>query len=327
MTTAGQIVAKALQYVGTTEHPPGSNYQIFGQMYGMDGVPWCDEFVSEIGRLTTGNYNFLGKFAYTVSHASWWAAQGRFGYTPSVGALVFYDWNGGKYISGIEHVEIVIKDLGGGWIQTVGGNTGTPEGVHVQTRSSAYVVGYGYPRYSNIPNPIPPVNPGNTAWVKRIQGIVGATVDGVMGPNTIAKIVVWQKAHGCTPDGVWGPATEAAYLKSLNLPRQPHDDALVKRVQNAVRVRATGFWGTDTSNAGTYIILDMHRSQTEAKYTQWHCGLNGSAVDGIWGSGSESARTGAIKRIQAAMGISADGVWGPTSQARWNQVYNSNYGK
>lgn len=47
--------------------------------------------------------------------------------------------------------------------------------------------------------------------VKRIQEVVGATpVDGVFGPVTKAKVVMWQKIHGLTADGIVGRITLAA---------------------------------------------------------------------------------------------------------------------
>ena len=50
---------------------------------------------------------------------------------------------------------------------------------------------------------------------KKIQGIVGTTVDGDPGPKTANAIAVWQKNNGCYVDGQCGPKTLAAMgLKS-----------------------------------------------------------------------------------------------------------------
>lgn len=35
----------AKKYIGYTEHPANSNQNLFGAWYGMNGVPWCMEFV------------------------------------------------------------------------------------------------------------------------------------------------------------------------------------------------------------------------------------------------------------------------------------------
>lgn len=42
-----------------------------------------------------------------------------------------------------------------------------------------------------------------------VQRLVGANPDGVYGPDTTAKVKTWQKANGLTPDGVWGPLSDA----------------------------------------------------------------------------------------------------------------------
>ena len=42
---------------------------------------------------------------------------------------------------------------------------------------------------------------------------------------------------------------------------------------------------------------------------------------------SESARVAAVKHIQAAIGVTPDGAWGPLSQAAWNRAYANNFKK
>lgn len=43
-----------------------------------------------------------------------------------------------------------------------------------------------------------------------VQRLVGANPDNRYGPDTTAKVKVWQAAHGLNPDGIWGPASDAA---------------------------------------------------------------------------------------------------------------------
>lgn len=45
--------------------------------------------------------------------------------------------------------------------------------------------------------------------VKYVQGLIGVTVDGVYGPNTIAAVKAFQSAHSLTADGVVGKQTLA----------------------------------------------------------------------------------------------------------------------
>ena len=57
--------------------------------------------------------------------------------------------------------------------------------------------------------------------IKRIQGIVGATQDGVMGPDTKKKITAYQQTLGVAADGIWGPQTETAYNNKINQTTTP----------------------------------------------------------------------------------------------------------
>ena len=41
-----RALAEARRWIGTTEDPPGSNRTPFGVWFGLDGVPWCNIFVS-----------------------------------------------------------------------------------------------------------------------------------------------------------------------------------------------------------------------------------------------------------------------------------------
>ncbi|MFC4585915.1 CHAP domain-containing protein [Sphaerisporangium corydalis] len=107
---------------------------------------WCDMFVSWVGT-QLGLQDTVGTDAYTVAHAKWFASQGRWGTTPAPGAVVFFDWTGGKRIGDISHVGFVVKDNGDGTIQTVEGNTGNGR-VEIRTRPTAQVAGYGYPSYA-----------------------------------------------------------------------------------------------------------------------------------------------------------------------------------
>jgi murein L,D-transpeptidase YcbB/YkuD len=46
-----------------------------------------------------------------------------------------------------------------------------------------------------------------TEAVKLWQAVLGITVDGQFGPNTLAATKRWQSAHGITPDGIVGQQT------------------------------------------------------------------------------------------------------------------------
>lgn len=58
-----------------------------------------------------------------------------------------------------------------------------------------------------------PIKEGAQGWTAfALQRAVGATPDGVFGPQTKLKLIAWQKANGLTADGVAGPATQNAVL-------------------------------------------------------------------------------------------------------------------
>ena len=79
-------------------------------------------------------------------------------------------------------------------------------------------------KWTDNPKPTPPPVPltgpelklgSSGAPVKVLQQRLNAhgaklSVDGVFGPNTLASVVAFQKAHNLTPDGVVGPLTWAA---------------------------------------------------------------------------------------------------------------------
>ncbi|WP_326821957.1 CHAP domain-containing protein [Streptosporangium sp. NBC_01756] len=107
---------------------------------------WCAMFVSWVGD-QAGIRPTVGWDAYTVTYAQWFKNNGHWGTVAKPGAVVFYDWQGGKSIDGIDHVGFVKKDNGDGTISTIEGNTGNGK-VEARVRPTSQVVGYGYPVYS-----------------------------------------------------------------------------------------------------------------------------------------------------------------------------------
>jgi peptidoglycan hydrolase-like protein with peptidoglycan-binding domain len=130
------------------------------------------------------------------------------------------------------------------------------------------------------------------AVVMRIQralhrlGYFNGPVTGTYGPLTTAAVGAFQQASGLTADGVWGPATKAALAGAAastagttasSTTGLPPPKAWVKRLQ--VDLGKLGYFnGPDT---------------------------------GVYGP----ITTAAIKSFQAAVGLTADGRWGPQSQS------------
>jgi surface antigen len=116
-----------------------------GQVSDYANANWCDMFVSWIGAQL--GVKGMGADAFTRTHAQWFKDQGRWGQTPTPGAVVFFAWSGDKSINSIDHVGLVMKDNHDGTVQTVEGNT--DNAVKIRTRDASSVVGYGYPEYGS----------------------------------------------------------------------------------------------------------------------------------------------------------------------------------
>jgi surface antigen len=160
--TAADAVKLATAQVGVTENSlgGGTKFQKWfvsspwakrgvardgGKVSDYTNADWCDMFVSWIGAQL--RVKGMGGDAYTRTHAQYFKDQGRWGQTPTPGAVAFFTWSGTKSIDGIDHVGMVVKDNHDGTIQTVEGNT--DNSVEVHTRDVSSVVGYGYPEYSS----------------------------------------------------------------------------------------------------------------------------------------------------------------------------------
>ncbi|MFF0773758.1 CHAP domain-containing protein [Nonomuraea wenchangensis] len=122
----------------------------FGQWYAdrvqdnqFRNAPWCDMFLAWAAD-KSGLTPYVGEFAWTPSHAAWFMKQGAWSQRPEPGALVFYDWRGGKSYKGIDHVGVVER-VKGKKIHTIEANV---DGVWLKrkVRETDKVVGYGVPR-------------------------------------------------------------------------------------------------------------------------------------------------------------------------------------
>ncbi|WP_433236588.1 CHAP domain-containing protein [Streptosporangium sp. CA-135522] len=132
-------------------------------------APWCDMVIAWAAE-KAGIADFVGQFAWTPSHARWFETRGAWSTRPEPGALVFFDWSGGKDIKGIDHVGIV-ESVDGGTLHTIEGNV---DGVWLKrkTRDEDKVVGYGLPR--KVREKLAGVSSGNDTTVLPAAGRAGA---------------------------------------------------------------------------------------------------------------------------------------------------------
>jgi hypothetical protein len=89
------VLRVAVGEIGTTEYPPGSNNNKYGQWYGMNHAPWCAIFVSYCF-YTAGMPLAITTpkgFAYCPYGMDWFRQQGRLDMSPRVGDVVFYQFD------------------------------------------------------------------------------------------------------------------------------------------------------------------------------------------------------------------------------------------
>ncbi|MGN7978103.1 peptidoglycan-binding domain-containing protein [Microbacterium sp. 22195] len=110
-----------------------------------------------------------------------------------------------------------------------------------------------------------------------IQRVVGATQDGIYGPDTTAKVRAYQASHGLTADGIWGPLTDAKAFPPAA--PAPTGSSLIRAVQQKLK--------------SNYPLYAAHL-----------------VVDGIQGPKT----TAAIKEFQRRSGLTADGIVGPRTR-------------
>ncbi|WP_326829974.1 CHAP domain-containing protein [Streptosporangium sp. NBC_01810] len=135
--------------IGYREGP--GRHSKFGEWYAANVVqdpqyetaPWCAMFIAWAAE-RAGVPEYVGQFAWTPSQARWFETNGAWSRTPEPGALVFFDWSGGKDIKGIDHVGVV-ESVEGGTIHTIEGNVDRVW-LKRKTRDQSKVVGYGLPR-------------------------------------------------------------------------------------------------------------------------------------------------------------------------------------
>ena len=276
MSVAQQVLARAASRIGyyAPDDPnPGSEAGRYwaartGQQWlagPSDSVWWCMLFVS-MCLDECGQIDAIGGFSFNTDYTVNKVRQHPEAYFVSVydaqpGDVVIFDWDGG----GTDHVGFVEKNLGGGTLQTIEGNTSSGSygsqsagnGVwrRVRNHSIAYVI---RPAYSDSEESRAPSGPAD---IRALQRAVRANPDNVAGPNTRSRcyalaaasnwggntfpfgVAFTQSVVGAEQDGIWGPASEEA-----------HDDT-VEAVQAAVGAEVDGVYGAET-NTKVNALLD-----------------------------------------------------------------------
>jgi hypothetical protein len=146
----------ALRHLGEHEDPPGSNRTHFGHWFGVNGVPWCNIFLSfcfHVGADYTLCAGFEGPgvyprgCSYVPTTLAWLRATGSWdGCTaPLPGDIAVFDFD---HRGEPEHIGLVERALGPDRFQTVEGNTAVGRdtdggAVHRRLRYVTQVRGFG----------------------------------------------------------------------------------------------------------------------------------------------------------------------------------------
>lgn len=241
MATAADVIKIARQYLGYIEGggPDGrsGNDTIFGEWWGLNHAPWCDEFASFClyrAGVPHGPKGSKG-FAYCPSDQAWYAKQGRLTHTPQVGAQAFYGFGHSEP----EHTGIVVKVDADGWFEAIEGNTSGGDDtnggmVMTRRRHVSQTTGFGLPVYTaestrkqnsdanrtkpKVPNQrrqlalsSPLTRGGDVQTVQQrliaAKYLAKGQADGVYGPVTAAAVKRFQRDHRLTQDSVVGPNT------------------------------------------------------------------------------------------------------------------------
>lgn len=146
--TAAEVLRIARSQIGYEEGRDNANK--YGHAYGMNGCPWCQQFVWWVFR-QAGLGGEMPKTATTRVAYPWYRKHRRLVSVRDAkpGDVVWFDFSGS--LKPVSHVGIVEKNLGRGRLQTIEGNTNragsrTGGGVLRKVRASR-IVAIGRPRY------------------------------------------------------------------------------------------------------------------------------------------------------------------------------------
>lgn len=331
MSGVNDMLAEARKSLGLGESPPGSNHNYITVWYGFDAA-WCDMAVN-YWAYHSGNSKAVcpdGKQAYTVAHAGDFQSIGRWysGTTDNVnkakpGDIVFFDWGGSNSIGAIDHVGVVEKNLGGGTLQTIEGNTS--DGCYRRVRDASVIAGYGRPAYGPAAKPAytgtynghkiqlsngnPVLKSGSggdeVSWLQSACVFIAGSkisVDGDFGPATTAAVKALQKKISSKVDGQYGATTYkdlVAYIK-----RHAPAPSPTPKPTPTPKPKVTVPSGNPVLKVGSTGTA-VKQLQT-ALNTLFKAGLE---VDGDFGAKTKAALVSA----QKALKVTADGEYGPNT--------------
>ncbi len=249
MSRIDSIISTAKSYIGTTEGSEKHKQIIdlynkarYSDAYKMTmNDPWCAAFVVAVFQDCNSSDIipcYAACFQMINIFKKWGRWHGEKGYSPKIGDIIFYNWNGDAVS---DHVGIVIKNQFGD-LSVIEGNKSDSVDYRLINHSNPCIMGYGSPNYesssgSNSTNAYKtyfanmsyddcraikslPIlfKTSEGIHVKILQlflvyyGKFDLEVDGEFGPATDASVRKWQEKMGLEVDGVVGCETWASFL-------------------------------------------------------------------------------------------------------------------
>lgn len=223
MGDLAKVLAAGRAQLGYREGP-GSNVNKFSAHWGKPPQPWCADSAAWV--LAQGGALDVPWSSYTPHFAKAYQDAGRWGQTPKVGAVVFFEWPGMGRIAHVGIVEAVRPD---GSIVVLEGNTdvagGRTGGQYMRKVRRANIAGYGYPRYKTTAKPKtrtdrllglanPPMRGQDVLNVQRALNRLGNRLreDAVYKRADADVVAIFQQNRGIDERGV-GPLTWQALRK------------------------------------------------------------------------------------------------------------------
>lgn len=238
VSAVDKMIAEAVKTLGMSDNNNTTRTPIHTWYNAKFGNPdpgkyawdWCNGAVTYWAHMS-GNADAVvfgpnGHYAYTVAHAQAFQSRGRWTAGTSgikAGDIVFFDWDGSRNISAIDHVGIVER-VDGANIHTIEGNI--ENACKRKVRTASNIAGYGRPSYASTGGGSVPTPIGGTVKLSEARAKVAA-------PTRVIQNALNQEFGGVVVDGQYGPQTEAAYKRwqqSLGWPGDglPGEDSLSK---------------------------------------------------------------------------------------------------
>jgi peptidoglycan hydrolase-like protein with peptidoglycan-binding domain len=151
-------------------------------------------------------------------------------------------------------------------------------------------------------------------------------VDGDFGLRTAAAVFRVQEKLGRTPTGRVStallrilrgdekPAAKPSKPAPKPDPAPKHVPTTRERVldlQRAVHAAPDGVWGPDTDRrVAALSAASRHGGRKFPHGVKLAQNVVGAKMDGVWGPDSDKRHTATVKRVQEAIGVTADGIYG-----------------